>query len=138
VNWLERDFEIAHLATGEVRLIKQLQYKSWPDHGIPDNHMNFIHFIEKVRALRDGTIEPMIIHCSAGIGRTGVLILMETAECLIEANQPVYPLEIMKQMRSQRPFMIQNIHQYKFVCQCIIKVYQQGIIFPLNEFLLKS
>lgn len=40
--------------------------------------------------------EPTIVHCSAGIGRTGVLITMETAMCLIEANQPVYPLDIVR------------------------------------------
>jgi len=45
---------------------------------------------------------------SAGIGRTGVLILMETALCLIETNQPVYPLDIVRQMREQRLGMIQT------------------------------
>jgi len=45
---------------------------------------------------------------SAGIGRTGVLILMETALCLIETNQPVFPLDIVRQMREQRLGMIQT------------------------------
>ena len=45
---------------------------------------------------------------SAGIGRTGVLILMETALCLIEANEPIYPLEILKSMRDQRAMLIQT------------------------------
>lgn len=46
--------------------------------------------------------------CSAGIGRTGVLITMETAMCLIECNQPVYPLDIVRTMRDQRAMMIQT------------------------------
>lgn len=45
---------------------------------------------------------------SAGIGRTGVLITMETALCLMECGQPVYPLEIVKTMRDQRAMMIQT------------------------------
>ena len=45
---------------------------------------------------------------SAGIGRTGVLILMETAMCLVEANEPIYPLEILKSMRDQRAMLIQT------------------------------
>lgn len=45
---------------------------------------------------------------SAGIGRTGVLITMETAMCLIEANQPVHPLSIVRQMRDQRAMLIQT------------------------------
>lgn len=49
-----------------------------------------------------------LIFFSAGIGRTGVLILMETALCLIETNQPVFPLDIVRQMREQRLGMIQT------------------------------
>lgn len=47
-------------------------------------------------------------YCSAGIGRTGVLITMETALCLMECGQPVYPLEIVRTMRDQRAMMIQT------------------------------
>ncbi len=51
--------------------------------------------------LRQASIYPTVVHCSAGIGRTGVLILMETALYMIEANQPVYPLDLIKAMRDQ-------------------------------------
>lgn len=64
--------------------------------------------------------EEMTLFCSAGIGRTGVLILMETALCLIETNQPVFPLDIVRQMREQRLGMIQtavrtNRNSYSFI-----------------------
>ena len=52
--------------------------------------------------------QPTLVHCSAGIGRTGVLILMETAQCLIEAQQPIHPLELVNRMRDQRAMMIQT------------------------------
>jgi protein tyrosine phosphatase len=45
---------------------------------------------------------------SAGIGRTGVLITMETAMCLVEANQPIYPLDSVREMRDQRAMLIQT------------------------------
>lgn len=51
---------------------------------------------------------PVIVHCSAGIGRTGVLILMDTALELMKAREPVYPLDIVQTMRDQRACMIQN------------------------------
>lgn len=51
----------------------------------------------------------MIVHCSAGIGRTGVLILMDTALALMEAREPVYPLDIVRTMRDQRACMVQNV-----------------------------
>ena len=50
----------------------------------------------------------LFVFFSAGIGRTGVLITMETAMCLMEANQPVYPLDIVRQMRDQRAMLIQT------------------------------
>ena len=49
---------------------------------------------------------------------------METAMCLIEANEPVYPLDIVRTMRDQRPMLIQTSAQYKFVCEAIIRVYE--------------
>ena len=118
----------------EVRHVTQMAYLSWPDHGVPENPDEFIQFVETVRLHRQGSIYPTIVHCSAGIGRTGVLILMETALYLIEANQPVYPLELTRIMRDQRASMIQTPSQYKFVCQAILKVFKEGQVTPLPEF----
>lgn len=52
---------------------------------------------------------PVIVHCSAGIGRTGVLILMDTALSLMATKEPVYPLDIVLAMRDQRACMVQNV-----------------------------
>lgn len=60
--------------------------------------------------------------CS-GIGRTGVLILMDTALALMDAREPVYPLDIVMGMRDQRACMVQNVSQYRFVCECICAAY---------------
>ncbi|XP_041773746.1 tyrosine-protein phosphatase non-receptor type 4 isoform X4 [Anopheles merus] len=68
---------------------------------------------------------PIIVHCSAGIGRTGVLILMDTALALMEVREPIYPLDIVRAMRDQRPCMVQNVSQYRFVCECICAAYMQ-------------
>lgn len=57
---------------------------------------------------------PIVIHCSAGIGRTGVLILMDTALSLMEMKEPVYPLDIVQAMRDQRACMIQNAVSIQF------------------------
>ncbi|NXW20326.1 PTN4 phosphatase, partial [Circaetus pectoralis] len=78
-----------------------------------------------------------VVFFSAGIGRTGVLITMETAMCLIECNQPVYPLDIVRTMRDQRAMMIQTPSQYRFVCEAILKVYEEGFIKPLQASLHK-
>lgn len=70
---------------------------------------------------------PIIVHCSAGIGRTGVLILMDTALALMEAKEPIYPLDIVQAMRDQRACMVQNVSQYRFVCECICAAYKKMV-----------
>lgn len=60
---------------------------------------------------------PIIVHCSAGIGRTGVLILMDTALALMDAKEPVYPLDIVQAMRDQRACMVQNVVSCQINCK---------------------
>lgn len=60
--------------------------------------------------------------------------MMETAMCLIEANEPIYPIDILKSMRDQRAMLIQTSGQFVFVCSAIQKVYNEQIVCPLKEF----
>jgi len=133
-----REFTVVSTQAGnhnnEERHIRQMQYISWPDHGTPEESADFLDFVMRVRQDRSGMVEPTVVHCSAGIGRTGVLITMETAMCLIESNQPVYPLDIVRQMRDQRAMLIQTSSQYKFVCEAILRVYNDKIVQPLDDF----
>ncbi|XP_066543437.1 tyrosine-protein phosphatase non-receptor type 4 isoform X2 [Amia ocellicauda] len=131
--FLVREMTLTNLESNESRPLTQIQYLAWPDHGVPDDSTDFLDFVSLVRSKRAGKNEPVIVHCSAGIGRTGVLITMETAMCLIECNQPVYPLDIVRTMRDQRAMMIQTSSQYKFVCEAILKVYEEGLLKPLKS-----
>lgn len=45
-----------------------MQYLAWPDHGVPDSPLEFLSFTERVRTARIGMVEPILVHCSAGIG----------------------------------------------------------------------
>uniref|UniRef100_A0A023FI87 Protein tyrosine phosphatase ptpmeg n=4 Tax=Amblyomma TaxID=6942 RepID=A0A023FI87_AMBCJ len=129
-----REFTLINTQNREERHITHMQYLAWPDHGVPEDSSEFLGFVQRVRRSRDGMVEPTVVHCSAGIGRTGVLILMETAMCLIEANEPVYPLDLTRDMRDQRAMLIQTSSQYKFVCEAILKVYNEGVVKPLPEY----
>ncbi|KAM3176133.1 hypothetical protein ACTXT7_007116 [Hymenolepis weldensis] len=99
----------AILSGADVRRIVQLQYISWPDHGVPNNCSDLIAFVERMRNLQErGDSTCAVVHCSAGIGRTGVVILLDTAMDMIQAHIPVRPIEIVRQMREYREMLIQT------------------------------
>ncbi|XP_056157054.1 tyrosine-protein phosphatase non-receptor type 4-like [Lampris incognitus] len=126
-----REMTVTHLESHRSRPVTQLQYLAWPDHGVPEDSTDFLALVGLVRNKRQsGEDKPVVVHCSAGIGRTGVLITMETALCLMECSQPVYPLDIVKTMREQRAMMIQTPSQYRFVCEAILKVHEEGLVKP--------
>ncbi|KAI6177220.1 hypothetical protein M3Y97_00883300 [Aphelenchoides bicaudatus] len=109
-----REILIRNKLTREERRVTQIQYVAWPDHGVARKSEALHRFCGRT-----------------GIGRTGVLILMETAACLIESNEPVYPLDIVRIMRDQRAMMIQTSEQFQFTCECIIRAYGDGVLKPL-------
>ncbi|KAM6281159.1 tyrosine-protein phosphatase non-receptor type 3 isoform 6-T7 [Porphyrio hochstetteri] len=132
IAYVVREMVITNIETEQQHTVTHLQYVAWPDHGVPDDSMDFLEFVTCMRPKRVEN-EPVLVHCSAGIGRTGVLVTMETAMCLIERNQPVYPLDIVRKMRDQRAMMVQTSSQYKFVCEAILRVYKEGLVRPLDS-----
>uniref|UniRef100_A0A2K6GZ53 Tyrosine-protein phosphatase non-receptor type n=1 Tax=Propithecus coquereli TaxID=379532 RepID=A0A2K6GZ53_PROCO len=131
IAYVSREMLVTNTQTGEEHTLTHLQYVAWPDHGVPDDSSDFLEFVNYMRSLRVDS-EPVLVHCSAGIGRTGVLVTMETAMCLIERNLPVYPLDVVRKMRDQRAMMVQTSSQYKFVCEAILRVYEEGLV-PMLE-----
>ncbi|XP_019364797.1 PREDICTED: tyrosine-protein phosphatase non-receptor type 3 isoform X2 [Gavialis gangeticus] len=132
IAYVFREMVLTNIETEQEHIVTHLQYVAWPDHGVPDDSTDFLEFVNCMRPKRVKN-EPVLVHCSAGIGRTGVLVTMETALCLIERNQPVYPLDIVRKMRDQRAMMVQTSSQYKFVCEAILRVYKEGLIQPLDS-----
>ena len=71
----------------------QLQYVKWPDHGIPDDPSDFISFVNHFRTTLNDSFGSCLVHCSAGVGRTGVTIAVDTCIALLTQSIPVNPLE---------------------------------------------
>ncbi|CAN9514236.1 unnamed protein product [Ophioblennius macclurei] len=122
--YVMRQFTLTHTKLAEERAVTHLQYVAWPDHGVPDDPSDFLLFVGSVRERRKDE-EPLMVHCSAGIGRTGVLITMETALTLLDEGRPVFPLDIVRTMRDQRAMMVQTTCQFQFVCEAILRVYKE-------------
>ena len=89
--------------------ITQLHYTAWPDHGVPDNVMSLIGFICHVRKVHPvSQQQPLLVHCSAGVGRTGTLILLDIIMQQMKAEGSISVLQCLRKMRMQRMNMVQS------------------------------
>ncbi|KAM5127151.1 tyrosine-protein phosphatase non-receptor type 21-like, partial [Mantella aurantiaca] len=88
--------KIKHLLTGQERTVWHLQYTDWPDHGHPEDLKGFLSYLEEIQSVRRHTNStndpntpnpPVLVHCSAGVGRTGAVILSEVMIACLEHNE---------------------------------------------------
>ncbi|CAH1736925.1 unnamed protein product [Aphis gossypii] len=114
------------LDSGESREIYHFHYTDWPDFGVPKTPTPFLRFLRDVR--RSGSLDPshgpIVIHCSAGIGRSGTFCLIDT--CLIKMNTPeglnyVHIRTLLAEMRKCRLGLVQAPEQLRFVYQSVIE-----------------
>ncbi|KAF6317774.1 protein tyrosine phosphatase non-receptor type 20 [Rhinolophus ferrumequinum] len=118
-----RIFQVVRKSTGTSHIVKQLQFTNWPDHGTPAPVDGFIKYVRYVR--RSHLTGPMVVHCSAGVGRTGVFLCVDVVFCAIEKNFSFNIRNIVAQMREQRHGMVQTKEQYCFCYKIILEVLQK-------------
>ena len=89
--------------------VTHFHYTAWPDHGVPDNAMSVISFIRHVRKLFPATLDqPLLVHCSAGVGRTGTFITLDMMMQQIEAEATLSIYQCVRNLRRQRMHMVQT------------------------------
>ncbi|XP_029787940.1 tyrosine-protein phosphatase non-receptor type 20 isoform X3 [Suricata suricatta] len=101
-----RLFQVVRKSTGTSHFVKHLQFINWPDHGTPASVDGFIKYVRYVR--KSHLTGPVLVHCSAGVGRTGVFMCVDVVFCAIEKNFPFNIKNIVSQMREQRYGMVQT------------------------------
>ncbi|KAM8924594.1 FERM and PDZ domain-containing protein 2 [Pelodytes ibericus] len=113
-----RSMSLTGKETGESRSIIHLQFTKWPDHGIPESPQSLLKLIWYLHQVHDG--KPMVAHCSAGIGRTGVLVCVHIMAACLEQGIPFQICDIVRTMRQQRYGMIQTKDQYQFCYKALL------------------
>ncbi|KAK2852673.1 hypothetical protein Q7C36_007874 [Tachysurus vachellii] len=117
--------------TGATHFVKHLKFTTWPDHSTPRSSKQLVHFIRYMRAVHSSG--PITVHCSAGIGRAGVLICIDIILGLIERDLTINVSEIVREMRLQRHGMIQTKEQYVFCYKVWLDVLQSISLLHGNQ-----
>ncbi|XP_052763708.1 receptor-type tyrosine-protein phosphatase mu-like isoform X2 [Mya arenaria] len=104
----------------EERNLHHLQFTAWPDKDIPDDVTSIIEFRQKVNALPSTFNGPVIVHCSAGVGRTGTYIALDILTKEGETEGAIDIPGCVFNMRQNRPSMIQTLSQYKFLHEALV------------------
>ncbi|XP_064100729.1 receptor-type tyrosine-protein phosphatase alpha-like [Macrobrachium nipponense] len=104
------------------RKIRQFHFTAWPDYGAPKHEDQLLDFISFIRTQREVVGKPMVVHCSAGVGRTGTFIGAWNLIDLIRKEPSSPYIDIKREvlaMRECRPLMVQSQDQYLYLCKCI-------------------
>ncbi|CAI8039978.1 Receptor-type tyrosine-protein phosphatase zeta, partial [Geodia barretti] len=117
-----RKLLVKHLTESDKQVtVTQFHYTAWPDHGVPDNVMSVIRFIRHVRKLFPAASQdqPLLVHCSAGVGRTGTFITLDMMMQQMKAEATLSVCQCVRNLRTQRMKMVQTPIQYEFIHQAL-------------------
>ncbi len=85
-------------------------YLAWPDHGVPANATSMVNFIKRVRKTHPySKTDILLVHCSAGVGRTGTFITLDSMMERIKAEETINIFQFVKNLRKQRVLMVQTM-----------------------------
>ncbi|NXH66404.1 PTPRJ phosphatase, partial [Hydrobates tethys] len=123
-EWTIRDFTVERSNTPESHTLRQFHFTSWPDHGVPETTdllINFRHLVHEYSS-QNPIDSPTLVHCSAGVGRTGTFIAIDRLIQQIEMENTVDVYGVVYDLRMHRPLMVQTEDQYVFLNQCVMDI----------------
>jgi protein tyrosine phosphatase len=130
-NLVERTFQLTCTKTNEIRSIRHIHFVGWPDHGVPElNEVydSFNHMLKAIDEAKQSSSGPVVVHCSAGVGRTGTLIALYNLHYTIQKQIALGKNSIkfniwntVRKLKEQRRFMVESVLQYRFLYSFLAK-----------------
>nr|XP_022311896.1 receptor-type tyrosine-protein phosphatase mu-like isoform X4 [Crassostrea virginica] len=114
-NYVIRKIKVSNKKLNTSRTALQYQYTTWPDHGTPDPICLLLFHNHVTRTHQKGHGGPVLVHCSAGIGRTGTYIAIDSLSEALKKRKKINIAEYVKKMRENRMNMVQTYEQYKTI-----------------------
>ncbi|XP_037723931.1 tyrosine-protein phosphatase non-receptor type 9 isoform X4 [Drosophila subpulchrella] len=141
-DYMVASLELRNIKTDEIRNVSHWQFTSWPDYGVPSSAMAMLNFLQKVREKQAELVNalgdtwaghargpPIVVHCSAGIGRTGTFITLDICISRLEDVGTADIRGTVEKIRSQRAYSIQMPDQYVFCHLALIEyAYSRGML----------
>uniref|UniRef100_A0A8C6X3M2 Receptor-type tyrosine-protein phosphatase F n=1 Tax=Naja naja TaxID=35670 RepID=A0A8C6X3M2_NAJNA len=116
-----RTFALYKNGSSEKRELRQFQFMAWPDHGVPEYPTPILAFLRRVKACNPSDAGPVVVHCSAGVGRTGCFIVIDAMLERMKHEKTVDIYGHVTCMRSQRNYMVQTEDQYIFIHEALLE-----------------
>ncbi|KAM9385240.1 receptor-type tyrosine-protein phosphatase F-like [Pholidichthys leucotaenia] len=120
-NYSVRTFSLYKNGSSEKREVRQFQFQAWPDHGVPEYPTSTLAFIRRVKACNPVDAGPMVVHCSAGVGRTGCFIIIDAMLERMKQEKSVDVYGHVTCIRAQRNYMVQTEDQYIFIHDALLE-----------------
>ncbi|XP_064031487.1 receptor-type tyrosine-protein phosphatase S isoform X9 [Pogoniulus pusillus] len=121
-----RTFSLHKNGSSEKREVRQFQFTAWPDHGVPEYPTPFLAFLRRVKTCNPPDAGPIVVHCSAGVGRTGCFIVIDAMLERIKHEKTVDIYGHVTLMRAQRNYMVQTEDQYSFIHDALLEAVACG------------
>uniref|UniRef100_A0AAY4CVL8 Tyrosine-protein phosphatase non-receptor type 9 n=1 Tax=Denticeps clupeoides TaxID=299321 RepID=A0AAY4CVL8_9TELE len=145
-HYNQTTLELHNTETCEQRQVTHFQYISWPDYGVPTSAVTLIDFLGAVKRQQKRAVQamgtqwrghplgpPMVVHCSAGIGRTGTFCALDICLSQLQDLGTMNICQTVRRMRTQRAFSIQTPEQYYFCHTAILEHAQRQGLLTANQ-----